>query len=72
MSELSKARIPDAPAIQRLPLLQLILVGLQHVLLMYGGAIAVPLIIGQAADLLFNILGGAERAAINDCHAPPH
>ncbi|WP_311197346.1 solute carrier family 23 protein, partial [Pseudomonas brassicacearum] len=49
MSELSKARIPDAPAIQRLPLLQLILVGLQHVLLMYGGAIAVPLIIGQAA-----------------------
>ena len=46
MSELSKARIPDAPAIQRLPLLQLILVGLQHVLLMYGGAIAVPLIIG--------------------------
>ena len=40
MSELSKARIPDAPAIQRLPLLQLILVGLQHVLLMYGGAIA--------------------------------
>jgi xanthine/uracil permease len=51
MSELSKARIPDAPAIQRLPLLQLILVGLQHVLLMYGGAIAVPLIIGQAAGL---------------------
>ncbi len=51
MSELSPARIPDAPAIQRLPLLQLILVGLQHVLLMYGGAIAVPLIIGQAAGL---------------------
>ncbi|VVN20016.1 Uric acid transporter UacT [Pseudomonas fluorescens] len=51
MSELSEARIPDAPAIQRLPLLQLILVGLQHVLLMYGGAIAVPLIIGQAAGL---------------------
>ncbi len=36
---------------QRLPLLQLILVGLQHVLLMYGGAVAVPLIIGQAAGL---------------------
>ncbi|VVN76046.1 hypothetical protein PS685_05304 [Pseudomonas fluorescens] len=31
--------------------MQLILVGLQHVLLMYGGAIAVPLIIGQAAGL---------------------
>jgi NCS2 family nucleobase:cation symporter-2 len=31
--------------------MQLILVGLQHVLLMYGGAVAVPLIIGQAAGL---------------------
>ena len=51
MSVSSEARIPDAPAIARLPLLQLILVGLQHVLLMYGGAIAVPLIIGQAAGL---------------------
>ncbi|PPA00464.1 purine permease, partial [Pseudomonas sp. MWU12-2312b] len=51
MSELSEPRIPAAPAIQRLPLLQLILVGLQHVLLMYGGAVAVPLIIGQAAGL---------------------
>jgi NCS2 family nucleobase:cation symporter-2 len=40
MSELSEARIPDAPAIQRLPLLQLILVGQQHVLLMYGAAIS--------------------------------
>lgn len=30
---------------------QLILVGLQHVLLMYGGAVAVPLIVGQAAGL---------------------
>ena len=23
-------------------------------------------------NLLFNILGGAERAAINDCHAHQH
>jgi NCS2 family nucleobase:cation symporter-2 len=51
MSESPKAYIPDAPPRQPLPLLQLILVGLQHVLLMYGGAIAVPLIIGQAAGL---------------------
>jgi xanthine/uracil permease len=51
MSDSSERCVPDAPAIQRLPLLQLILVGLQHVLLMYGGAIAVPLIIGQAAGL---------------------
>ncbi|WP_263138931.1 nucleobase:cation symporter-2 family protein [Pseudomonas sp. RIT-PI-AD] len=35
----------------RPPLLQLLLVGLQHVLLMYGGAVAVPLIVGQAAGL---------------------
>ncbi|MGQ7958360.1 nucleobase:cation symporter-2 family protein [Pseudomonas sp. SP16.1] len=36
---------------QRLPLLQLILVSFQHVLLMYGGAVAVPLIIGEAVGL---------------------
>ena len=51
MSESRSARIPTAPARQPLPPLQMILVGLQHVLLMYGGAIAVPLIIGQAAGL---------------------
>ncbi|EPJ79283.1 xanthine/uracil permease family protein [Pseudomonas sp. CFII64] len=51
MSESTHARIPAAPPRQPLPLLQLFLVGLQHVLLMYGGAIAVPLIIGQAAGL---------------------
>lgn len=36
---------------QRLPLLQMLLVSFQHVLLMYGGAVAVPLIVGQAAGL---------------------
>lgn len=51
MSESRKAYIPVAPPREPLPLFQLILVGLQHVLLMYGGAIAVPLIIGQAAGL---------------------
>ena len=51
MTELAEPQIPAAPAMVRLPLLQLILVGLQHVLLMYGGAVAVPLIIGQAAGL---------------------
>lgn len=40
-----------SPADQRLPLMQLLLVGFQHVLLMYGGAVAVPLIVGQAAGL---------------------
>ena len=45
MSESRKAYIPVAPPREPLPLFQLILVGLQHVLLMYGGAIAVPLIL---------------------------
>ncbi|EXF46302.1 xanthine/uracil permease [Pseudomonas sp. BAY1663] len=40
-----------AGASRRLPPLQLLLVSLQHVLLMYGGAVAVPLIVGQAAGL---------------------
>ncbi|MBJ2259038.1 nucleobase:cation symporter-2 family protein [Pseudomonas psychrophila] len=54
MSDLSEPRIPAItapPPLARLPMLQLILVGLQHVLLMYGGAVAVPLIIGQVAGL---------------------
>ena len=54
MSDLTEARRPAVtapPPLARLPMLQLILVGLQHVLLMYGGAVAVPLIIGQAAGL---------------------
>ena len=54
MSDLTEPRRPAItapPPMARLPLLQLILVGLQHVLLMYGGAVAVPLIIGQAAGL---------------------
>lgn len=54
MSDLTEPRIAAVtapPPLARLPMLQLILVGLQHVLLMYGGAVAVPLIIGQAAGL---------------------
>lgn len=51
MSEVTERRVAGSPADQRLPLLQLLLVGFQHVLLMYGGAVAVPLIVGQAAGL---------------------
>lgn len=51
MSVVTDRRIPDSPVDQRLPLTQLLLVGFQHVLLMYGGAVAVPLIVGQAAGL---------------------
>lgn len=39
------------PVDQRLPLAQLIPLGLQHVLVMYAGAVAVPLIIGRALKL---------------------
>src|SRR5476651_450884 len=39
------------PVDERLPLAQLIPLGLQHVLVMYAGAVAVPLIIGRALKL---------------------
>ncbi|MFI4927197.1 MAG: solute carrier family 23 protein, partial [Burkholderiales bacterium] len=42
---------PTAPVDEVLPLHQLAILGLQHVLVMYAGAIAVPLIIGGALKL---------------------
>ena len=39
------------PVDKRLPFAQLIPLGLQHVLVMYAGAVAVPLIIGRALKL---------------------
>ncbi|PJI49985.1 MAG: purine permease [Pseudomonas sp.] len=51
MSVVTERSHTGSPVDQRLPLLQLLLVGFQHVLLMYGGAVAVPLIVGQAAGL---------------------
>src|SRR3954454_16619573 len=39
------------PGDQQLPLAELIFLGLQHVLVMYAGAVAVPLIIGRALKL---------------------
>src|SRR5262245_13023566 len=39
------------PVDERLPVAQLIPLGLQHVLVMYAGAVAVPLIIGRALKL---------------------
>ncbi|MDH4873869.1 nucleobase:cation symporter-2 family protein [Pseudomonas sp. BN515] len=51
MTPTTQREIALSPADQRLPLMQLLLVGFQHVLLMYGGAVAVPLIVGQAAGL---------------------
>jgi xanthine/uracil permease len=39
------------PIDEQLPLGQLIILGLQHVLVMYAGAVAVPLILGGAMKL---------------------
>ena len=52
----SPARRPAPPTVlhpidERLPLPRLAALGLQHVLVMYGGAVAVPLIVGRALGL---------------------
>ena len=39
------------PVDERLPTGRLVTLGLQHVLVMYAGAIAVPLIVGRALKL---------------------
>jgi xanthine permease len=58
MAEITLARVPDSrgsvnvhPVDEVLPLPKLGALGLQHVLVMYAGAIAVPLIIGRALKL---------------------
>src|SRR5947208_3524757 len=48
---MSTSRSPVHPVDQNLPSGQMFAVGLQHVLVMYAGAIAVPLIIGGALKL---------------------
>ncbi|WP_114858795.1 nucleobase:cation symporter-2 family protein [Azospirillum brasilense] len=42
---------PTHPVDEKLPLLRLLALGMQHVMVMYAGAIAVPLIIGGALKL---------------------
>jgi uracil-xanthine permease len=52
-----RSAVTDSPAArvhpvdERLGLLRLAVLGLQHVLVMYGGAVAVPLIVGRALGL---------------------
>src|SRR5699024_12224180 len=46
-----RGRKPQRPEDERLPLGSSFAYGLQHVLTMYGGIIAVPLILGKAAGL---------------------
>ena len=47
----SSSRKPVAPVDEILPVTQMILYGLQHVLVMYAGAVAVPLVVGGAVGL---------------------
>ncbi|WP_435928090.1 nucleobase:cation symporter-2 family protein [Dryocola sp. BD613] len=44
-------RTPAAPVDEVLPVTQMFLYGLQHVLVMYAGAVAVPLVVGAAVGL---------------------
>jgi NCS2 family nucleobase:cation symporter-2 len=47
----SKTKLAVHPVDEKLPLLRLVPLALQHVLVMYAGAVAVPLIIGRALKL---------------------
>ncbi|PKO49720.1 MAG: permease, partial [Betaproteobacteria bacterium HGW-Betaproteobacteria-21] len=53
MAEYTMERSPQQPDAvdERLPVDRLFTLGLQHVLVMYAGAVAVPLIIGRALNL---------------------
>ena len=52
------------PEDERLPILSTFAYGCQHVLSMYGGIIAVPLVVGQAAGLSSNDIGTLIAAAL--------
>ncbi|HCR3981027.1 TPA: purine permease [Kluyvera ascorbata] len=47
----SRSTASTAPVDEVLPIMQMILYGLQHVLVMYAGAVAVPLVVGSAVGL---------------------
>lgn len=47
----SRSTASTAPVDEVLPITQMILYGLQHVLVMYAGAVAVPLVVGNAVGL---------------------
>jgi uric acid transporter len=53
MSDPARAAVPSSvhPVDEKLPLPRLSALGLQHVLVMYAGAVAVPLIVGRALKL---------------------
>jgi xanthine/uracil permease len=66
MSELSEARIPDAPAIQRLPLLQLPKAALL--------AASIPPSVGGTAIAKFGMVAATGIKILQEagCHAHPH
>ena len=62
-----RAAAPDThvhPVDERMPVGQLLLYGLQHVMSMYAGVIAVPLIVGTAMGLPFGDLAYLLTAAL--------
>jgi NCS2 family nucleobase:cation symporter-2 len=56
--------VPVHPVGERLPLVRLFPLALQHVLVMYAGAVAVPLIIGRALKLFPEDVVRAEAQAV--------
>lgn len=66
MSELSEARIPDAPAIQRLPLLQLPKAALL--------VASIPAVLGGTAIAMFGMVAATGIKILQEagCHAHPH
>lgn len=51
MAKANDAQAPKSPADRMLPIPQLLPMGIQHVLVMYAGTVAVALIVGGALDL---------------------
>src|SRR5947208_10156338 len=64
---MSTSRSPVHPVDQNLPSGQMFAVGLQHVLVMYAGAIAVPLIVGGALKLPKDQIGFLVNADLFSC-----
>ncbi|WP_420175303.1 nucleobase:cation symporter-2 family protein [Luteococcus sp. OSA5] len=64
MSSTAVGTPPIRPEDERVPVAQAFLYGFQHVLSMYGGVIAVPLIVGTAAKLPADEVGMLVAAAL--------
>ena len=59
------------PADERLPIARLVPPAIQHVLVMYAGAVAVPLIIGRAVNLPPEQVSFLISADLFACGQPP-